>query len=890
MKDRINQIIYGRDVALSERLFRMILLVGETISIITVFECAFLVDMYVLVIPLLINAVVMGIAMFITLKYNKSDVAAMIVGVLLIALVFPVMFLTGGAINGGASAWFTLELIYVFVVFSGAKLWIFTMLSIIIDILIYILAYYHTEYIVITTNKGNAYVDSLFSVLVVGLAIGGILKFQIKLYNMERSVVQQQNEKLEEMSNSKNAFYANMSHEIRTPIHTIIGLNEMILREKSQEKSKEYAANIQVASKMLLNLVNDILDMSQIEMRKMEIIPVQYHTKGLFEELVDMIQIRIKEKGLKLIVELDSDLPSVLKGDEKRIKQVVLNVLTNAVKYTEKGSVTFSIYGEQVNEERVRLKIVVADTGIGIKKEDLQSLYDIFKRVDEKRNSRVEGSGLGLAISKQFIDLMGGEITVDSIYTKGSTFTILLEQEIVDYQAIGIVDFTEKRSGNVYEYIPSFVAPEGRILIVDDNEINVAMEEQLLKDTKLQIDVATSGNECLQKTKQKYYHMILMDYQMADMTGAETLKALRKQENGLCRESCVLLLTASSTSEAKRIMEANRFNGFLEKPITGKQLEKEIMEFLPDDIIEYCHKKNGSGISGEEIKRKTELKKKKLYITTDCVCDLPEEYLEKYDIKVIYFYIKTEKGRFEDGKEISSDNLMDYMTESGGMACTRSVSVEEYEEFFAEVLTRAEYVIHISTAHNVGRSFEAATTAAQSFGHVRIMEAGYISCGQGLLVLHAAKLAMNGEDRETICAEIERRKSQIDTHFILPTIKYFYRNGYTDKVTAKLCDLFEAHPVVTMRQGKAVIVGIRSGNLENCWRRFLQFHLRKKSKISDEIVFITYVGCSVKQLKYIEEEVLKCIPFKKVIIQKSCFSTACNAGWLTIGLSYYKLK
>ena len=618
MISKVKKIIFGRDVELSERLFRMILIVGETISLIAIVECLFLVDMPTIVLPLFVNAVVMGIAMLVTLKYNKSNIASILVGLELIVVVFPAMFFACGAVHSGAMVWFALELVYVFIMFSGKKLFAFTSLCLVMDVLTYAVAYYHPEFIISLDSKADVYLDSLFSTVAVGLAVGGILKFHIRLFKVERSIVLSQNDELEKMSNSKNAFYANMSHEIRTPIHTIIGLNEMILRENPEGKTMEYATNIQVASKMLLNLVNDILDISQIEMKKMEIIPAPYNTRGMFEELVDMIQIRMKEKKLDLYVELDQNLPSVLMGDEKRIKQVLLNILTNAVKYTEKGSVTFSAYGEPAGEKKVRLKIAIADTGIGIKKEDLESLYDIFKRVDEKKNARIEGSGLGLSISKQFLDLMGGEITVDSIYTKGSTFTITLEQEVVDSKPVGQIDFLEKKHANVYKYKPAFEAPEGRILIVDDNSINIAMEEQLLKETKLQIDVARSGLECLKKTKQKYYHLILMDYQMADMTGAETLKELRKQENGLCRESYVLLLTAASTSDAKRIVEESGFDGFLEKPITGKQLEKEIMKFLPKDIIEYQYTENASGKNEQKI-QKTYEHKKRGYISRQIV-------------------------------------------------------------------------------------------------------------------------------------------------------------------------------------------------------------------------------------------------------------------------------
>ena len=886
----MKKVIFGREVELRERLFRMILLVGLIVSGIAIFECIFFMNNPQSVYFLSFAFITMSISLYATLKYGKYEIAAIVVGIVIIVFAFPWVFFTCGGTDSGAMVWFSLELVYVYVMFSGKKLVLFTALCAIMDCITFGVAYYHPEYIIPLENAQMVYLDALFSVLAVGIAIGGILKYQIKIFGQERAVVLSQKDEIEKMSNSKNTFFANMSHEIRTPINTIVGLNEMILRKNLEGETQEYARNIQIASKMLLNLVNDILDLSQIEMKKMEIVPVEYQTKSMFEELIDMIQVRMKEKKLDLYIEIDQNLPSTLFGDEKRIKQILLNILTNAIKYTEKGSVTLSAYAEKIEEDKVSLKISVADTGIGIRKEDLEYLYDIFKRIDKEKNARIEGSGLGLSITKQLLDLMGGEITVDSIYTKGSTFTILLEQNVVDETPIGDIDFQTKQEFDLYQYKPTFEAPEGRILIVDDTPMNLLVEEQLLQDTKLQIDVAQSGAECLKKTKQKYYHVILLDNLMAEMTGPETLKELRRQENGLCRESSVLLLTASSSSEAKRICEENGFDDYLEKPIIGKQLEEQVFKFLPKDIIETHLDEQETDHHELEVKKAYSKKRKNVYITTDCVCDLPEEYLELYDIKIMYFYIKTEKGRFADTREIDSDNLSQYLSSSHSTAFTTTVSVEEYEAFFAEALTQAEHVIHISVARQAGKSYDIAIEAAKGFDHVHVIDSGHISCGMGMIALYAAKLAKDRCDKTAILEALENCKGMLETRFIMSNINVFYQNGYTDAVTAKLCNSFQFHPVLKMLQSKPVVVGVHSGNLENAWRRFIHFHLRKKRKISTEVIFITHVGCNVKQIEFIKEEVLKCVAFEKVIVQKASFSTACNSGQLTIGFAYYKLK
>lgn len=889
MIKQIKKIVFERDVNLREQLFRMTLVLSQLLVLITIIE-NIVCFAHVQIFPLCLIMVTMAVAMFLTLKYKKSELSMVMVGIVLISYVFPYMFFLSGGVESGVMVWFALELVYVFLMFSGVKLAAFVLLCVVVDLAVYAAAYIHPEWVVPLVNKREIYVDSVFSVIAVGCTIGGILKYQIKIFLMERKIVLSQKDEIEKMSNSKNAFYASMSHEIRTPIHAIIGFNDMILQKNPEEETQEYAQNIQKAGNMLLNLVNDILDVSRMEMDKLEIIQVSYKTSELFEDLVDMVQLQTEEKKLNFYVEIDESLPSVLLGDEKRIKQILLNILNNAVKYTERGYVKLAAYGEQAGEGEILLKFVVSDTGVGIRKEDLEYIYDIFRRMDERKNRKIEGSGLGLSISKNLLDLMGGEITVDSIYTKGSVFTVTLTQKVVEPEAIGKVDFLGKKQIDLYKYEVSFEAPEARILIVDDNSMNILLEQQMLKNTKVQIDIAKSGLECLEKTKKRYYHVILMDYLLEDMTGGEVLTELRKQENGLCRESYVLLFTAASSAVAKSVAEENGFDGYLEKPITGRQLEREVMRFLPEDIIEYRQADDNRTIRKNNVEQVYERKKKKIYITTDGVCDLAEEYVEKYNIKIMYLYIKTQTGRFADVVEIDSDSLSQYLVAPNSTPYVESASVEEYEEFFAEMLTQAEDVIHISAAKDVGKSYGIAAEAAQGFDHVHVIDSGNISCGEGLIVLYAAILAKEGRDWANLCEEIEKSKELMTSRFLLPNIRIYNQNGYANKAMAGICNLFQFHPVVSMHQSKSVVTGVYSGNLEESWRKFIRACLRRKKKINAEVIFITYVGCSVKQQELIREEILKRIPFKRVIIQKASFANACNSGMLTIGISYYKLK
>ncbi len=662
----------------------------------------------------------------------------------------------------------------------------------------------------------------------------------------------------------------------------------MILRESGEEMTKEYARNIGSASKMLLSLVNDVLDLSQMEMKKMEILPMEYQTVELFGNLIDMIQVRLKEKKLEFLLDIDEKLPSVLLGDMKRISQVVLNILTNAAKYTKEGSVTLSVHMDVVAEEEGFLKISVSDTGIGIRKEELEHIYDSFRRVDARKNRKVEGSGLGLSITKQLVDLMDGEITVDSIYTKGSVFTVSIPQKIVDRTPIGYVKFLSGNREKTGEYRRSFEAPEARILLVDDNPMNALVESKLLKETKIGIDLAGSGEQCLEMTKRKYYHVILMDYMMPEMDGAQTLRQIRRQENGLCRDSAVIVLSANTEAEfCSRCLEEG-FDDYLEKPIQGMALEAAILKFLPDDIIEYRLLKTVEG-EGDEIQRISRHKKRKIYITTDCVSDLPGKLIDQYDIGMIYLYIKTESGRFADILEISSDNLIQYMTETTSNAVSDDISQSEYEDFYADALTQAEQVIHISMSAHVGKGYETAVAAAEGFDHVQVIDSEQISCGQALIVLFAGKLAMEGQTAPEICRQVERIKRRIASHYMMPSAEIFHQRGYLNAASANICRLFGLHPEIVMEQGKMIMAGARFGRMEGAWKRLIHWHLRHKGKISTDIIYITHAGCSVEQLELIRHEILRCIPFEKVIVQRTSVSIACNSGIGTFGMAYYLL-
>lgn len=888
MWNKFTQFVLGRDTDLREKMFRIIILAGGFASVFGILESYFVVKLDSFLVPVYILLfLVMAVSMYITFKYQKYDIAAIMIGLVIIVVVFPVVFFFSDGLNSGAAVWFALGILYVFCMFEGRRLWFFFGLCISTFALTYYMGYTYPELLTAMPSRKAAYTDSFFSVIIIGFIGGVILKLYMRVYEKEHRLNMEQKKEIEESRDSKNKLFASMSHEIRTPINAIIGLNEMIMRENPSEEICNLAKDIKVASNMLLNQVNDILDLSQMETQKMKIIPDNYNTAEMFLELAELVKFRMEKKGLEFYLDIDKDLPSELYGDEKRIKQIILNLLDNAAKYTEEGSVILSATGEKQDDGSVILKVKVADTGIGIKKEDLAYIYDSFNRVDEKRNAGIIGSGLGLAITKQLVDLMGGEINVDSIYRKGTIFAVSLKQKIMNETGVGDISCKVRGGEQEDKYQVSFMAPEARVLIVDDNKMNAMVATKLLTETKMQIDIAYSGEECLDMTKMKYYDVIMLDYMMPGMNGEETLKKIRGQENGLCRDSAIIVLTGNALSGAKEMHLQQGFDGYVEKPVQSKQLEAEILKFLPKEIIEYNIEDRLSIDSVSSIQKATLFKRKKVCITTDCVADIPADIMEKYGIEVIYLYVKTPNGRFADTKEIDSDSIKQYITADSSKAYGDSVTVEEFEEFFANALGKAERVIHISLASNTGRAHGVAVAAAKGFDHVKVIDSGMISCGQALIVVHAAKMALEGKSYNEIYDAIEKIKNQIKMKFIMPGAEIFHRNGRAGAITAKICKALQLRPMGTMRQKKAVLSGFVTGNLEDAWRKAIRWHFANKSRINTDVVFITHVACTVKEMEFIVNEISKVVTFKRVIVQKTCFTNACNAGLGTICIAYY---
>ena len=406
---------------------------------------------------------------------------------------------------------------------------------------------------------------------------------------LDMNAAKEAKEEAEYENRAKSAFLANMSHEIRTPINAVLGMNEMILRESKDESILEYSTNIHNAGHTLLGLINDILDFSKIEAGKMEIIPVDYDISSVINDLVNMIRTKADDKGLVLKLDFDENLPRFMHGDEVRIKQVITNILTNAVKYTEKGSVTFRIgYTKPENDpESVELQVAISDTGIGIKPEDMEKLFSEFDRIEEKRNRNIEGTGLGMNITKRLLTMMGSALKVESVYGEGSTFSFNIKQKVVRWEPLG--DY-EKSFRNAFmkrsKYKESFIAPNATVLVVDDNPMNLLVFKNLLKQTKVKIDLAEDGNTGLAMTRKKKYDIIFLDHLMPGKDGIETLKELRAEAGNMNVETPVICLTANALSGAREKYIEAGFEQYLSKPIDPDLLESMLISYLPEELME----------------------------------------------------------------------------------------------------------------------------------------------------------------------------------------------------------------------------------------------------------------------------------------------------------------
>ena len=614
--------IQNPEIPLKKRLFQLLSVIAlAEFLIVTIYTILSGGDR-VHILVMLIGTVLFTVTATFTVKSGRMRLGATISGLLYFSI-YPTTYFSSGGMYGGAPVVFSFALVYVFLVTEKLERIISLTICIAVSAICYAAAYLHPE-ILNRHTTGAEHIESFLSICLVTLLLCMLFAFVTEVYREENRIVQKQKKEIEDLSLSQKRFFSSMSHEIRTPVNAIIGMNEMNLREPLSEEVQENSQNIEVAGKILLQTINEIMDMSKLETGSMEIVEGNYPTTAMLSDIVNMTWLRAQEKGLEFRVEVNPELPVMLYGDEVHIRQILLNVLTNGIKYTKKGSVVVSLGYRKKENDTILMTYDVRDTGMGIREENIPFLFDAFRRVDAQQTHAIEGTGLGLSIVKQLLDMMGGTIHVDSVYGQGSVFHIEIPQKVVDGTPVGEMNLTEGSTRKIYpvpgrtgQYIyhqkvkdeepgkgqaeepdksqtkePNSVSTEVpgkaqtgqiilngsslQILAVDDTRMNLIVVKKLLRDTGAVIDTAESGMEALEMTAKNRYDVILMDHQMPEMDGIECLHRIRTQEDGLCRDSRVICLTANVGAEMEKLYHQEGFDGYLEKPVRGKSLEQEI--------------------------------------------------------------------------------------------------------------------------------------------------------------------------------------------------------------------------------------------------------------------------------------------------------------------------
>ena len=457
-----------------------------------------------------------------------------------------------------------------------------------LEIAVYSMNALFAEWYPASINQALALPGSkFFPLLLVAGALGVLCMLYTYAYRHQQERLDTAISEAQSANEAKSSFLENMSHEIRTPMNSILGMNEMILREEDRPEIKEYALVVQRSGRALLGILNDILDFSKLQDRKMEIVPVRYDLSSLINDLVNIAAEQAKKKSLNFTVNVDKEIPRILDGDEYHIRQVMLNILNNAIKYTERGGVTVTVGFERLDSYTILMKFSVTDTGIGIKSEDMENIFRPFEHVESSRKFSADGSGLGLSIVQKLLQLMDSELRIESVYHKGSTFAFDIRQSVVKWEPIGDYEraFMTAASHQGKKFTQSFQAPNARVLVVDDADVNLLVFANLLKKTKIKIDTATSGVEMLQMVRMNHYNMIFLDHRMPGMDGIEAFHNMKKMTDGLNYNTPVVALTANAVLGARQLYIDEGFSDYISKPVDTVRLEQVLLEYLPPDLV-----------------------------------------------------------------------------------------------------------------------------------------------------------------------------------------------------------------------------------------------------------------------------------------------------------------
>lgn len=882
------RILVDREMDVKKRTFCWVATLTMVFASIALAESAFVGDSVVVVVCMGVLFASAACSIAFILLWDKDQTASYLMGVALCGITIPTIFFFNGGIEGGATVWFSLGIIYLMLMFEGLQMYVSLVLAVCVYVASYVLAYLYPALVHPLNSKMAIFADSLFSVISVGVAAGIMARVYILGNTSQRNVVLKQKEELEKASSSQNAFFKSMSSELKTPVHNIIESGELISRYTDDEDALGYVDRIHAASKALLSKIDDVLDMSQLEGNQLELANDNYDLMDVFKEIHYMVRNHVKAPKIVFRVDVDEHVPRYLRGDVRRIKQILITLLASAIDCTPEGNITLRVTFNQLKADKITLKFSVEDSGNGIRKDEFDALYSMVEASTSDGKENIQGSGLKFAVAKRLVDQMGGEFFVDSIYTKGATFSFVIPQEVAEERGIGDVvkelQYLNKTRA-IYEHL--FEAPNASVLVVDSNQESNLLIQDLLEETKVHVDMAISFAECLEKTQQTLYQLILMADQMYEMDGTNLIREIRRQENGLCHNTSVIAMTSAGRKDAKAHFEKLDFDDYIEKPFSGEALEEKVYDYISPELVEfYAHKDEEQNFKMQKL---VTTRKKKIKITTDCVADINADDLAMMDVSTMYLYIRTEQGRFADTIEIDSDNLAQYRVDNHYSATADSVSVEEFEAFFAEQLTQAEEVIHISLGKNCGASYAVAMEASKNFDHVHVIDSCNIACGQNMLVLYAARLVREGHSARYVIDTLEATKKMICTYFIMSSADTFYQSGRGGILLMKLCHNLHLHPVLAAREEGLRPVGFMFGNMRRCRAEFVRRALRHRN-VDRSALFFTHVAIGTNELDDIVEYSKKKGRIGNVFVNKASFSVACSSGVGSLAVAYYKTK
>ncbi len=884
LKERFYDYIYDSSINVKDRTFVLFSIMYFVAVFIALIIGLFLKEPVFSTLVSLGVILISAILLTLIVKYNKFRAAKIVVAFVMIGVFQPAMFFTKGGLNAGAPFTLLLGTYYLVLILEGK----FRIIMCIADVFVlggcWLAAYYKPELVTGYPVRAD-FIYSFAKYMIVAVVLTAIISFQTRVHQKEAKLAREKSKELEEMNRSQNRFFSSMSHEIRTPINTVLGLNEIILRqEDASEEIRKDARNIQGAGKMLLALINDILDVSKIEAGKMDIVPVNYDVSALISEIVNMIWLKAEEKDLKFNVSIDPNVPQSLFGDEVRIKQILINLLNNAVKYTKEGSVSLHMECEFPETDEALLKISVSDTGMGIKAEALPHLFDSFQRVDKEKNRHIEGTGLGLSIVKQLVELMDGEITVNSVYTEGSTFAVTLKQKISSDKKIGEINIANAGFGGSEKFEHSFTAPSARILIVDDNEMNLQVEEKLLKGTQMQVDLALSGQDALNLTLKNRYDVIFMDHLMPEMDGIECFEKIRNQTGGLNCSIPIIVLTANAGGENIELYNNTGFDGYLVKPVSGRQLEDMILGQLPAEKVE---RRSDGELTGSSMNTASRYARKKpVIIATSTMSDLPAKVTKDLQIGIIPYTVITNEGVFYDNIDIDSEELVRYMSDKNRIVMSEPPTVETLIEFFSEQLKMAHHLIYITLTTGSSREYGWALEAAKTFDNVSIVNSECLSSGTGILVAIAARLAQQGLPAEKIVAELEEAKHMIRCSFVIRNTDIMARRERISPFMNSVLNSLWLRPILRMKNDNLGVGKLVFGSERKCYEKYIKYALPTNVYPDTSFIFITYAGMAEEDLVWVEEQLRQRMKFDNIIFQKASAGISSNCGGGTFGLIY----